>query len=41
MRCSYKQGSPKIRDFFPDQGGQNYEFNPTGITSIGGSELDI
>jgi hypothetical protein len=27
--------------FFPDQGGQNYEFNPTGITSIGGSELEI
>jgi hypothetical protein len=22
-------------DFFPDQGGQNYEFIPTGITSIG------
>jgi hypothetical protein len=27
--------------FFPDQGGQNYEFNPTGITSIRGSELEI
>jgi hypothetical protein len=27
--------------FFPDQGGQNYEFIPTGITSIGGSELEI
>jgi hypothetical protein len=27
--------------FFLDQGGQNYEFNPTGITSIGGSELEI
>jgi hypothetical protein len=27
--------------FFPDQGGQNYEFNPTGITSIGGLELEI
>jgi hypothetical protein len=28
-------------DFFPDQGVRNYEFNPTGITSIGGSELEI
>jgi hypothetical protein len=27
--------------FFPDQGVRNYEFNPTGITSIGGSELEI
>jgi hypothetical protein len=27
--------------FFPDQGGQNYEFIPTGITSIGGLELEI
>jgi hypothetical protein len=27
--------------FFPDQGGRNYEFIPTGITSIGGSELEI
>jgi hypothetical protein len=27
--------------FFPDQGVRNYEFNPTGITSIGGSELGI
>jgi hypothetical protein len=27
--------------FFPDQGDQNYEFIPTGITSVGGSELDI
>jgi hypothetical protein len=28
-------------DFFPDQGVQNYEFNPAGITSIGGLELEI
>jgi hypothetical protein len=27
--------------FFPDQGGQNYEFIPIGITSIGGLELEI
>jgi hypothetical protein len=27
--------------FFPNQGVQNYEFNPTGITSIGGLELEI
>jgi hypothetical protein len=27
--------------FFPDQGGQNYEFIPTGITSIGGLVLEI
>jgi hypothetical protein len=27
--------------FFPDQGGQNYEFIPTGITSIVGLELKI
>jgi hypothetical protein len=27
--------------FFPAQGGQNYEFIPTGITSIGGLELEI
>jgi hypothetical protein len=27
--------------FFPDQGGQNYEFIPAGITSIGGLELEI
>jgi hypothetical protein len=27
--------------FFPDQGGQNYEFIPTGITSIGGLEREI
>jgi hypothetical protein len=27
--------------FFPDQGGRNYEFIPTGITSIGGLELEI
>jgi hypothetical protein len=27
--------------FFPDQGVRNYEFNPTGITSIGGLELEI
>jgi hypothetical protein len=27
--------------FFPDQRGQNFEFNPTGITSIGGLELEI
>jgi hypothetical protein len=27
--------------FFPYQEGQNYEFNPTGITSIGGLELKI
>jgi hypothetical protein len=27
--------------FFPDQGGQNYEFIPTGITSIGGLELKV
>jgi hypothetical protein len=27
--------------FFPDQGYQNYLFIPTGITSIGGSELEI
>jgi hypothetical protein len=27
--------------FFPNQGVRNYEFNPTGITSIGGSELEI
>jgi hypothetical protein len=26
---------------FPDQGGKNYEFIPTGITSIGGLELEI
>jgi hypothetical protein len=26
---------------FPDQGGQNYEFIPTVITSIGGLELEI
>jgi hypothetical protein len=28
-------------DFFPVQGVRNYEFNPTGITSIGGLELEI
>jgi hypothetical protein len=28
-------------DFFLDQGVQNYEFIPTGITSIGGLELEI
>jgi hypothetical protein len=28
-------------DFFPDQGGRNYEFIPTGITSIGGLGLEI
>jgi hypothetical protein len=27
--------------FFPIQGVRNYEFNPTGITSIGGLELEI
>jgi hypothetical protein len=27
--------------FFPDQEGQNYEFIPTGITSIEGLELEI
>jgi hypothetical protein len=27
--------------FFPYLGGQNYEFIPTGITSIGGLELEI
>jgi hypothetical protein len=27
--------------FFPDQGGRDYEFIPTGITSIGGLELEI
>jgi hypothetical protein len=27
--------------FFPDQGGQNYEFIPTRITSIGGLELEM
>jgi hypothetical protein len=27
--------------FFLDQGVQNYEFIPTGITSIGGLELEI
>jgi hypothetical protein len=27
--------------FFPDQGVRNYEFIPTGITSIGGLELEI
>jgi hypothetical protein len=27
--------------FFPDQGDQNYEFIPTGITSIGGLEFKI
>jgi hypothetical protein len=27
--------------FFPDQGGRNYEFIPTVITSIGGLELEI
>jgi hypothetical protein len=27
--------------FFPDQVGRNYEFIPTGITSIGGLELEI
>jgi hypothetical protein len=27
--------------FFPDQGVRNNEFNPTGITSIGGLELEI
>jgi hypothetical protein len=26
--------------FFPDQGVRNYEFIPTGITSIGGLELE-
>jgi hypothetical protein len=26
---------------FPDQGGRNYEFIPTGITSIGDLELEI
>jgi hypothetical protein len=34
-RISINNGS------FPDQGGQNFEFNPTGITSIGGLELEI
>jgi hypothetical protein len=28
-------------DFFSDQGGRNYEFIPTGITSIGGLKLRI
>jgi hypothetical protein len=28
-------------EFFPDQGVRNYEFNPTGIISIGGLELEI
>jgi hypothetical protein len=28
-------------EFFPDQGVQNYEFIPTGITSVGGLELEI
>jgi hypothetical protein len=28
-------------DVFLDQGAQNYEFIPTGITSIGGLELEI
>jgi hypothetical protein len=27
--------------FYPDQGGRNYEFILTGITSIGGLELKI
>jgi hypothetical protein len=27
--------------FFPDQGVRNYEFIPTGITSIGDLELEI
>jgi hypothetical protein len=27
--------------FFPDPRGRNYEFIPTGITSIGGLELEI
>jgi hypothetical protein len=27
--------------FFPDQGVQNYEFIPIGVTSIGGLELEI
>jgi hypothetical protein len=27
--------------FFPDQRGQNYEYVSTGITSIGGLELEI
>jgi hypothetical protein len=27
--------------FFPDQGCQNYEFIPTGVTSIGDLELEI
>jgi hypothetical protein len=27
--------------FFPYQGGRDYEFIPTGITSIGGLELEI
>jgi hypothetical protein len=27
--------------FFPGQGVRNYEFIPTGITSIGGLELEI
>jgi hypothetical protein len=27
--------------FFPDQGGRNYEFIATGITSIRGLELEI
>jgi hypothetical protein len=34
-RISINNGS------FPDQRGQNYEFIPTGITSIGGLELEI
>jgi hypothetical protein len=27
--------------FVPDQGAEIYEFIPTGITSIGGLELEI
>jgi hypothetical protein len=27
--------------FFPDHGVRNYEFIPTGITSVGGLELQI
>jgi hypothetical protein len=36
-----QEGISKNEGFFPDQGGQNYEFNPTGITSIGGLELKV
>jgi hypothetical protein len=34
-------GIPINNGFFLDQGGRSYEFIPTGITSIGGLELEI